>query len=82
MTLVPKNVHAVDDTIAAIQTVIPDFTRAELHLNLAHESAHYFDNVGYRDGHRDRMLQAVEAHRRANASGFHPVAFLRIATRR
>jgi MoaA/NifB/PqqE/SkfB family radical SAM enzyme len=77
MTLLPKNVHAVDETIAAIRTAVPDFTRAELHLNVAHESAHYFDNVGYgHDMHRDRVLQAVEAHRRANASGFHPVTFL------
>ena len=77
MTLVPKNVHAVDETIAAIRSVIPDFTRRELHLNLAHESAHYFDNVGYRhEGHRDRVLQAVEGHRRMNGSGLHPVTFL------
>jgi MoaA/NifB/PqqE/SkfB family radical SAM enzyme len=77
MTLLPKNVHAVDETIAAIRSAIPDFTRAELHLNVAHESAHYFDNVGYaHDMHRDRVLQAVAAHRRASASGFHPVTFL------
>jgi len=77
MTLVPKNVDAVDATIAAIRTAIPDFTRADLHLNLAHESAHYFDNAGYaRDLHRDRVLQAVAAHRRMNASGLNPVAFL------
>jgi MoaA/NifB/PqqE/SkfB family radical SAM enzyme len=77
MTLVPKNVHAVDETIAAIRTAIPDFTRAELHLNVAHESGHYFDNVGYgRGAHRDRLLQAVAAHRGMNAPGFHPVTFL------
>ena len=46
-------------------------------LTNANESAHYFDNVGYgRDLHRDRALQAVEAHRKRNASGIHPVAFL------
>ena len=77
MTLVPKNAHAVDETIAAIRTVIPGFTRAEMHLNLAHESAHYFDNVGYQhEGHRDRVLQAVEGHRRMNVSGLNPVTFL------
>jgi MoaA/NifB/PqqE/SkfB family radical SAM enzyme len=77
MTLVPKNVHLVDETIAAIRAAIPDFSRAELHLNLAHESGHYFDNVGYGRGmHRDRVLDAVAAHRRMNDPGFGPVTFL------
>jgi MoaA/NifB/PqqE/SkfB family radical SAM enzyme len=77
MTLGPRNVHAVDETIAAIQAAIPDFSRTELHLNLMHESGHYFDNVGYpHEQHRDRVKEAVEAHRRSSAPGFHPVAFL------
>jgi len=77
MTLVAKNVDAVDATIAAIRTAIPDFTRAELHLNVAHESAHYFDNAGYgRDLHQDRVMQAVAAHRNLNGSRVHPVTFL------
>jgi MoaA/NifB/PqqE/SkfB family radical SAM enzyme len=79
MTLMSKNARAVDETVAAIQTAIPDFSRAELHLNVAHESAHYFNNVGYsRDLHREWVLQAVETHRRMSTRipGLHPVTFL------
>ena len=46
MTLMGKNADKVDETIAAIRTVIPDFRRTELHLNVGHESGHYFDNLG------------------------------------
>ena len=50
MTLLAKNAHLVDATIAAIREVIPDFSRNELHLNVGHESTHYFDNTGYEGG--------------------------------
>ena len=46
MTLMEKNADHVDATIAAIRQVIPDFKRTELHLNIGHESGHYFANLG------------------------------------
>jgi len=77
MTLVAQNVGAVDDTIDAIRAEVPDFTRADLHLNVAHESAHYFDNAGSVDaGDRGALARAVESHRRLNAPARHPVSFL------
>ena len=48
MTLMEKNATKVDETIAAIQQVIPEFTRHDLHLNIGHESGHYFANLGIR----------------------------------
>jgi len=77
MTLMAKNATAVDDTLAAIRTVIPDFQRSELHLNVGHESGHYFGNVGYPvEQHHVDILRAIEDHRRQNGSGLHPVKFL------
>jgi MoaA/NifB/PqqE/SkfB family radical SAM enzyme len=77
MTLMAKNATAVDDTLAAIRTVIPDFKRSELHLNVGHESGHYFANVGYPvEQHHADILRAIEDHRRQNGSGLHPVKFL------
>ncbi|HEX7486462.1 MAG TPA: radical SAM protein [Vicinamibacterales bacterium] len=77
MTLLAKNVMLVDETIAAIQRVIPDFTRSELHLNVGHESAHYFENTGYTGGTaHETVLAAMERHRRAVGASWHPVAFL------
>jgi MoaA/NifB/PqqE/SkfB family radical SAM enzyme len=77
MTLMEKNADKVDETIAAIQKVIPDFKRSELHLNIGHESGHYFDNLGAPvTSHHDQVLAAVEDHRKKNGSNLHPVRFL------
>ena len=77
MTLMAKNAERVDETIAAIRQVVPDFRRSELHLNVGHESGHYFDNVGYPVEQRHvEVLRAVEDHRRKNGSSLHPVRFL------
>jgi MoaA/NifB/PqqE/SkfB family radical SAM enzyme len=77
MTLMAKNATRVDDTLAAIRRAIPDFKRTELHLNVGHESGHYFDNVGYPvEQHHGDILRAIEHHRRANGSRIHPVMFL------
>ena len=73
----PKNAGMVDETIAAIRTVIPDFKRSELHLNVGHESEHYFNNSGYGGAsHQAEILRAVENHRQQNGSALHPVKFL------
>ena len=77
MTLLAKNAHAVDATLAAIREVIPDFNRSELHLNVGHESGHYYENVGYAvKKHQAEILRALDAHRKANGSSLHPVRFL------
>jgi len=77
MTLMAKNAARVDETLAAIRQVIPDFRRSELHLNVGHESGHYFDNVGYPvETHHGDILRAVEDHRKQNGSSLHPVKFL------
>jgi MoaA/NifB/PqqE/SkfB family radical SAM enzyme len=66
MTLMAKNADRVDDTLAAIRQVIPDFDRSELHLNIGHESGHYFDNLGYPVEQRHQaVLRAIDQHRRA-----------------
>lgn len=77
MTLMEKNASKVDETIAAIQEVVPDFKRSELHLNIGHESGHYFDNLGRAVSNRhEPVLRAVDEHRRKNGSSLHPVRFL------
>ncbi|MGE0704672.1 MAG: radical SAM protein [Vicinamibacterales bacterium] len=77
MTLMSKNADKVDETLGAIRSVIPDFKRSELHLNVGHESGHYFDNVGYSVEQRHtEILRAIETHRTMNGSAMHPVKFL------
>jgi MoaA/NifB/PqqE/SkfB family radical SAM enzyme len=77
MTLLEKNAGAVDATLAAIREQIPDFRRDELHLNIGHESGHYFANVGYgMPTHHARIIDAIAEHRKALGSSLHPVRFL------
>ena len=77
MTLMEKNATKVDETIAAIRKVIPDFKQSELHLNIGHESGHYFNNVGQgAPSHHTEILRAVEDHRGKTGSPLHPVKFL------
>jgi len=77
LTLIPANASAVDDTLAAVRAVIPDFRRDELHLNVGHASGHYFDNEGYAlDTRHADILRTIAAHRDHNGGGLHPVRFL------
>ncbi len=77
MTVFTKNASFVDATIDAIRVVIPDFERTDLHLNIGHESGHYFANSGYlADSRPHPVAEAIEAHRTAIGNRFHPVRFL------
>jgi MoaA/NifB/PqqE/SkfB family radical SAM enzyme len=77
MTLFAKNAPLVDATIDAIRGVIPDFSRSDLHLNIGHESTHYFGNAGYlADAGPHPVAAAIEAHRRSIGNRLHPVRFL------
>jgi len=76
MTLVRRNAALVDDTIAAIRREVPGFDRGDLHLNIGHESTHYFANDGVLGGEAtDSVAAAIEAHR-DRSGGLHPVRFL------
>jgi len=77
MTLVARNASLVDDTVAAIRRVVPGFERTDLHLNIGHESTHYFANTGSLAGTgTDRVAAAIAAHRAHARGRFHPVRFL------
>jgi hypothetical protein len=77
MTLLSKNADRVEETVAAIQKEIPDFRRTELHLNVGHESGHYFDNLGRAvPVDPSRVARAIADHRERNGGSLHPVHFL------
>jgi MoaA/NifB/PqqE/SkfB family radical SAM enzyme len=77
MTLFAKNAAFVDATIGAIRHVVPGFERTDLHLNIGHESSHYFGNGDYLAGSESNpVADAIEAHRSAIGKRFHPVRFL------
>jgi Fe-coproporphyrin III synthase len=77
MTLLRSNANLIDATIDAVRGEVPDFQARELHLNIGHESAHYFGNVGALDqSQRSTVASAVDAYRKAHGSLGHPVRFL------
>jgi MoaA/NifB/PqqE/SkfB family radical SAM enzyme len=77
MTLFAKNAPFVDETIAAIRAAVPDFERHDLHLNIGHESPHYFANDGYlAASDRNPVAAAIDAHRARTGNRLHPVRFL------
>jgi MoaA/NifB/PqqE/SkfB family radical SAM enzyme len=77
MTLFAKNASFVNDTIAAVRSAVPGFDRTDLHLNIGHESPHYFANSGYLDGGKaNPIVVAIEDHRAETGPAWHPVRFL------
>src|SRR5262249_47147391 len=77
MTLVAKNAALVDDTVAAIRRAVPGFERNDLHLNIGHESPHYFANAGSLAADAvDPVAAAIDAHRAHTRGRLHPVRFL------
>ena len=76
MTLVPRNASAVDDTVASVRRVVPGFDRPDLHLNIGHESAHYFATAGALAAANGRVVAAIDAHRAHTRGRAHPVRFL------
>ena len=77
MTLFAKNAAFVDETIAAIRASVPDFERRDLHLNIGHESSHYFGNDGYlAAADANPVAAAIAAHRARTGNRLHPVRFL------
>ncbi|MCA9321628.1 MAG: radical SAM protein [Planctomycetes bacterium] len=67
MTLIPANVDHVDDLLDGLRRSVPGFAAEDLHLNLAQESEHYYDNAGSEalggDAHRVRALETIARHR-------------------
>jgi MoaA/NifB/PqqE/SkfB family radical SAM enzyme len=77
MTLFQKNASKIAATIEAVRTRVPDFQRSDLHLNIGHESSHYFANAGFLGASPSNpVADAIEAHRKASAHRLNPVNFL------
>ncbi len=76
MTLQPKNADAIEDTIAAVQERVPEFDARELHVNLVHESSHYYGNDGVATLDADAARRAMDRVRKLRGTSLHPVALL------
>lgn len=75
MTLSSFNQGRIFDTFESVKAVVPDAELRELHVNVAQESAHYYQNEGMG---RTEAAATTELARFVDARGrrLHPVAYL------
>lgn len=68
MTLSRDNFRAIDETLAAIAAEVPGFSAAELHLNLAQTSAHFYGNLEMDISFQSQALEEIQrfTHLRGN----------------
>lgn len=79
MTLQAENLGLYEQTLEAARAVVPDLHPRELHVNLAHESGHYYDNEGSEgvvslDG--ARAVAELERIHKLRGTSLHPIATL------
>lgn len=82
MTLSKLNADKYPQTLAAAQREVPGLHPQELHMNIVHESDHYFDNAENKlrdldQGTPERLVDEVERHAwRRTRLPWHPVEYL------
>jgi MoaA/NifB/PqqE/SkfB family radical SAM enzyme len=79
MTLSAKNANHFPQAFAAARREIPGLGYEDFHLNIVHESTHYFGNTDL--GLKQRidagaLARATEEYTRLRGQAYHPVAFL------
>lgn len=45
LTLYPQNVDLIEATYSSARTIFPELKRSDLHLNVPHQSEHYYGNI-------------------------------------
>ena len=78
MTLQPDNVDSFDDLVDSVRRHVPDLSPREVHVNLVHESSHYYGNEGVAKLDPERAERAFARIREARADRLrpHPVSWL------
>lgn len=71
LTLYPQNVDLIEETYQSAQRFYPELQRSELHLNVPHQSEHYYGNTQVKINAADYAGQLTGAIRRfRKSSGF------------
>lgn len=82
LTLFHKNVNQVDQMIREIQTIIPEFTHDDLHINIPHLSPHYYGNSKMKPLTPEGTIAAIENLHDKQKVRFTPVAIIEWIYRR
>lgn len=78
MTLQDVNYALFDETVNSVRERIPDITHSEFHVNMAHRSGHYYDNLHFQISKggqqlREELYRIMKLRKRSFVS---PVSFL------
>lgn len=77
LTLSANNVGKLEETISSIREVLPEVTPKDFHMNLIHESPHFYDNVGVSDGYNNEaIILEVRKFKKLKGYRLSPVFFL------
>jgi MoaA/NifB/PqqE/SkfB family radical SAM enzyme len=77
MTMSQHNLGLYNTTFQAVQKEIPNIRLKDFHLNIAHESDHYYDNQGTLDENsQETLINEVNNYRKSRGPVFGPVDFL------
>jgi len=60
LTVSAFNLHQVDEALSALQSRIPGIGWTDLHVNILHESGHYFGNEGIAQPNEDDVGQLIQ----------------------
>ena len=72
LTVSPHNLHHIDEAFASLQARVDGFQWSDLHVNILHESPHYFGNVGIETSEPEELERLI--HRLVDRRGLpkHP----------
>jgi MoaA/NifB/PqqE/SkfB family radical SAM enzyme len=77
MTLSSLNADQYDNAFQAAKQECPWLTPKDFHINIAHESAHYYGNAGtVQIQDKRRILQEVEKYRELRGASFSPINWI------
>lgn len=79
MTLSKHNAGLYTQTFEAVKKVLPDLHHRDFHVNIAHESTHYYNNNANElndDGSRAVILQELRKYKKSRGMTRGPVTFL------
>ena len=78
MTLSSYNYDQYDKAFEAVKAECPWLKPTDFHMNIAHESAHYYDNVGNIEFEKntDKIIEQINKYRSSRGFPFGPVDIL------
>jgi MoaA/NifB/PqqE/SkfB family radical SAM enzyme len=82
MTLFESNRLLIQETITAIQQRIPSFGKTQLHLNIPHESSHYYKNTNRPPQANSELISIIRQFQESKSIQLDPISIIETIYRR